>query len=201
MVLTHHPCMFRAVQRMTEDDPQQRAIRTLIRHDICHYAAHTNLDVATGGLNDFLAQTLGLDHTEVLEVTTPDGQGFGRWCDLPQEIPLGALIAQCKQALGLDGVKYVGDPDRLIKRVAVNSGGGADSMRYCYEKDVDCFITGDIKYTAAREAYERGLCLIDAGHYETEIIVQKFYDEFLSKHFPGIERVLSEYNRKVLQTG
>ncbi|WP_442594983.1 Nif3-like dinuclear metal center hexameric protein [Neobacillus sp. D3-1R] len=66
LIIAHHPPIFRPLQRITADDPSGRLIEKLIKHDIAVYAAHTNLDVAKGGVNDLLADALGLMDTEVL---------------------------------------------------------------------------------------------------------------------------------------
>lgn len=203
LVVTHHPVMFEPIQRLTEDDPQQRALRLLIEHHISHYAAHTNLDVAAGGLNDYMAFLLGLKNTEILDVTQETDNvkhGFGRYCELETPVQLKEMMERCKTVFHLSGVKYVGYPDRLVRRVAVNTGGGAGIIGRCYEEDIDLFITGDIKYTVAREAYERGMAVIDAGHYDTEIIVMDFMERYLSNQFPKLELVQSKENIRVLET-
>lgn len=66
LIIAHHPPIFRPLQRITAEDPSGRLIEKIIKHDIAVYAAHTNLDVAKGGVNDLLADALGLTDTEVL---------------------------------------------------------------------------------------------------------------------------------------
>lgn len=69
LIIAHHPLIFRPLQKITTDRPAGRIIEKLIKHDIAVYAAHTNLDVAVGGVNDLLADALGLVDTEVLVST------------------------------------------------------------------------------------------------------------------------------------
>jgi len=59
-IVTHHPVMLKGVNRLTDRDPEQRAILRCVEAGIAHIAAHTNLDNATGGTNDTLADLLGL---------------------------------------------------------------------------------------------------------------------------------------------
>jgi dinuclear metal center YbgI/SA1388 family protein len=70
LIIAHHPLIFRPLQRITSDDPSGRLIEKLIKNDIAVYAAHTNLDIAKGGVNDLLAEALGLKDTKVLFPTT-----------------------------------------------------------------------------------------------------------------------------------
>lgn len=69
LIIAHHPPIFRPMKNLQTDLPQGRLMEKLIKHDIAVYAAHTNLDVADGGVNDLLAQVLGLQNTKVLVQT------------------------------------------------------------------------------------------------------------------------------------
>jgi dinuclear metal center YbgI/SA1388 family protein len=72
LIIAHHPPIFRPLQKITTDTPGGGMIAKLIKHDIGVYAAHTNLDVAKGGVNDLLAEALGLKNAEVLVPTFED---------------------------------------------------------------------------------------------------------------------------------
>ncbi|OIU70583.1 Nif3-like dinuclear metal center hexameric protein [Rossellomorea aquimaris] len=66
LIIAHHPPLFRPLRSIHTDTYQGRMIEKLIKHDIAVYAAHTNLDVAAGGVNDLLADALNLQETSVL---------------------------------------------------------------------------------------------------------------------------------------
>ena len=69
LIIAHHPLIYRPLQKLVTDTATGRIIEKLIKHDIAVYAAHTNLDVAEGGVNDMLADALKLSNTEVLVPT------------------------------------------------------------------------------------------------------------------------------------
>lgn len=69
LIIAHHPPIFRPMKNIQTDFAQGRLMEKLIKNDITVYAAHTNLDVARGGVNDLLADALGLEETEVLVPT------------------------------------------------------------------------------------------------------------------------------------
>lgn len=69
LIIAHHPPIFRPLKKLTTDSAPGRILEKCIKHDIAVYAAHTNLDVATGGVNDLLADALGLTDTKVLVPT------------------------------------------------------------------------------------------------------------------------------------
>ncbi len=60
MIISHHPLIFKALSNVRTDLAKGRLIAELLKNDIAVYAAHTNLDSATGGVNDVLAEKLGL---------------------------------------------------------------------------------------------------------------------------------------------
>lgn len=67
LIVTHHPLIFKGLKKIVSTDKISAMIKVLIKNDIALYCAHTNLDNAKGGLNDYLADTLGLSNIEVLE--------------------------------------------------------------------------------------------------------------------------------------
>ncbi|WP_400242435.1 Nif3-like dinuclear metal center hexameric protein [Niallia sp. JL1B1071] len=72
LIIAHHPPIFRSLSKITMDNPSGKLMHKLIKHDIAVYAAHTNLDVAKGGVNDLLSDALGLQEAEVLVPTYED---------------------------------------------------------------------------------------------------------------------------------
>ena len=66
MIVAHHPLLFRPPTSITSSDLTGSMILTLAKHDIAVYAAHTNLDAATGGVNFALAEALNLSHIRFL---------------------------------------------------------------------------------------------------------------------------------------
>ncbi|MGE6513177.1 Nif3-like dinuclear metal center hexameric protein [Lysinibacillus sphaericus] len=69
LIIAHHPPIFRRLANIRTDNPAGQLYEKLIKHDIAVYAAHTNLDVAEGGVNDLLADALQLENRAILEET------------------------------------------------------------------------------------------------------------------------------------
>ncbi|WP_139490493.1 Nif3-like dinuclear metal center hexameric protein [Brevibacillus dissolubilis] len=72
LIIAHHAIIFRPLKHLRTDLSAGRLYEKLIKHDIAVYTAHTNLDVAQGGINDWLAEAVGLIDTDVLDVTYTD---------------------------------------------------------------------------------------------------------------------------------
>lgn len=69
LIIAHHPPIFRPTKNLVTDDPQINMYADLLKNDIAVYTAHTNLDVATNGMNAWLAKAIGLRDTEIMTVT------------------------------------------------------------------------------------------------------------------------------------
>jgi dinuclear metal center YbgI/SA1388 family protein len=74
LIITHHPILFRAVQRLTTDTAEGSMLTALARTQIAVYSSHTAFDNCPGGINDLLATRLGLEDVETLRPTAEPGQ-------------------------------------------------------------------------------------------------------------------------------
>ncbi len=92
---------------------------------------------------------------------------------------LEEFSAFVKEKLHVDQLRYVGDSQKRVRKAAICTGAGADVMKMAVKKGCDVLITGDLKYHEAQSALQMNLCVIDAGHYETEQIYVKRLSEKL----------------------
>ncbi|KAB7708746.1 Nif3-like dinuclear metal center hexameric protein [Bacillus aerolatus] len=102
LIIAHHPIIFRPLTSIVTSDPAGRMIEKLIKHDIAVYAAHTNLDVAKGGVNDLLAEALELKETDVLVPTFQDDLK-----KLAVFVPV-SHAERVREALGESGGGFIG---------------------------------------------------------------------------------------------
>ncbi len=72
VLLTHHPLLFRPLQRLTPEDAVGRVIWAAVVKGVAVISAHTNLDSAAGGLNDWLAKQLGVRNAQPLQAAKGD---------------------------------------------------------------------------------------------------------------------------------
>ena len=132
------------------------------------FAAHTNFDSCATGTNAQLAQRLQLQHiVPMIPDATNGAWGMGRVGDLPQPVSLQELACQVRTLLQASTLRIAGDPQRILNRVAVCTGAGL-MVEEALSAGAQVIITGDVKHHAAAQAVGQGLCVIDAGHYETE---------------------------------
>lgn len=188
MIISHHPIMFGGIKRIDFDTPEGEMLRLLIKNDIAVYAAHTNMDATESGINQRLAEIFELSDIKILEQTS-EGSGIGRYGTLKNEITFAGLCEMTKNKLNTPCVRASGDSTKQIKTLAVASGSCAEYIANAIAFGCDAIITGDLKYHEAMEYAEQGICIIDAGHYPTEIIVKEIFADILKD--TGLELVYS----------
>ncbi|MSR58318.1 MAG: Nif3-like dinuclear metal center hexameric protein [Planctomycetaceae bacterium] len=103
LVLTHHPVLFRPIQRLSADDPQGKMLLELIAAGVAVYSPHTGYDNAPRGINQQLAELLGLaDIGPLRPVAAP------ACCKIVCFVPREHLAA-VQQVLWSAGAGIVGD--------------------------------------------------------------------------------------------
>jgi dinuclear metal center YbgI/SA1388 family protein len=112
LIVTHHPILFRPVQRLTNDTPEGRTISTLMRAGVAVYSPHTAFDNAKGGINDLLAKRLGL-----VDVTVLRRQEEAHKYKLVVFVP-EADLGRVSDALFASGAGYIGQYSQCSFRVA-----------------------------------------------------------------------------------
>ncbi|GAK04190.1 hypothetical protein JCM19037_2575 [Geomicrobium sp. JCM 19037] len=276
LIIAHHPLLFMPLSNIDLSSPKGRVIQKCLKHDISVYASHTNLDITDGGVNDMLAEKIGLTDVNVLvqtdqerlyklvafvpvenaeevrqclgdagtghigdyshcsfsssgtgaflpgnntnphigEVGKPtkveevrietivpemllnkaisalhqahpyeevaydlyplrlegEKKGLGRIGELEQETTLKAFAETLKTSFSVDGLRFSGDENKRVKKVAVLGGDGNNYWQEALQQGADVFVTGDLKFHTAQDALLAGLSLVDPGHHIEEIM-------------------------------
>lgn len=195
LIVAHHPvmnCTWHKVQNVRCDNAQGRMIMGMIQNGISAICMHTNLDAAEGGVNDILAEKLGLS-----DLIPLNEEKIGRVGTLKCENPLVEFLPFVVKSLGCNGLRYrsCGKP---VYRVAVGGGACGDYIQNAIALGCDTFVTSDLSYHEFLDTTE--LNLIDAGHFPTENVICPVITERLAKAFPTVEVVRSTaHDSEVIQ--
>lgn len=182
LVVSHHPVIFKPVSRVTSDHPVYR----IARYEMNAICAHTNLDCAPGGVNDVLAEKLGL--SEIHPLADPEYPGYppmARVGELPHELSAHALADHVRDVLGTQAVGYA-DGGVPIRKVALCGGAGADLLLPAAQAGAQALVTADVRHHELLDAMALGITLIDAGHFATETGVMAPLCKRLSEQFPQV---------------
>lgn len=195
LLITHHPLIFKPLRSVDFSTPTGSIIRMSAKRKMAIFSSHTNLDIVTEGLNDVLAEAIGLKKLEVLGKPAKDDlysllanknrNGMGRIGELDEKIELKSLALKIKEKLRLKHVKISGNHKLAVKKAAVCTGSGSGMMKYFLSSGAEVYISGDLKYHDARDAQAVNLGIIDIGHFASEHLIV----DVLAKR---LERVLSE---------
>ena len=174
LLVTHHPLYLRGTTTVAASHFKGRVVHTLIKNDIALHVAHTNADTADPGVSDALAGALDLRVVRPLvpDPTDPNGRrGLGRVCALDHPLTLRELAERAAERLPAtaQGIRAAGDPEAVIRTVAVSGGSGDSLFDQVRAAGVDAFLTADLRHHPASEAVAQGpLALLDAAHWATE---------------------------------
>lgn len=204
MIVAHHPAIFRGMKQLRTDLPLGRRLAALLTHGIAVVAAHTNLDITRGGVNDVLAARLGLEKlSSFITTAQTDGsaESLGRIGTLPAPVAIDDFAHSVCKRLGVSHVRLVRAADRPVRRVAVVGGAGAEFIDTAVRRGADVYVTGDVKYHEAQRAAEQGMHLIDAGHFGTEVPVLPVLADLLRAELAAehgtVEILVTEKQRDV----
>jgi dinuclear metal center YbgI/SA1388 family protein len=185
LVVSHHPMPFHAVKRLTLDTPTGRMLLDLIASRAAVYSAHTAYDSAANGINQRLARGLDLRGVFPL-VFSPERLGAGRigWLEAPA--PLGDVAESVKQFLDLSTIQIVGDPEKMIRLMAVACGAAGEFLEHVREAHCDAMLLGEARYHTCLEAEACDIGLILPGHYASERFGMECLAEVLSAEFADL---------------
>lgn len=179
LIISHHPVIFHPLKQL----PSDSVVYHLAVAGVGAICAHTNLDIAEGGVNDCLAGVLGLKR---IEGFVPAGEGsLGRIGMLPHPMPPEAFARHVQQALG-DAPVRMCTGGHSVSRVAVCGGAGGNLIYDAIAMGVDALVTGEAKHHELLDAVHAGLTLVDGTHYATEQVVLQPLAGMLSARHPEV---------------
>ncbi len=164
LVISHHPLVFRGVSHFDCRESVPRRLAQLVANGISVLSYHTRLDCAEGGVNDTLAEQLGLLDIEPFMV---DGYPMGRVGNLPASLSPRSFALFAKEALDAEQA-VMADGGCPVRRVAVLGGSGDDAVEPAKMAGADALVTGELKYHTLSDAHLCDMTLLALGHYETE---------------------------------
>lgn len=176
LIVSHHPVIFDPMKHIAAEDVPAM----LLQNGISGICMHTNLDAAPGGVNDTLADLLGMSRE--------DRRNFAENCGriATVETTTAAEIAKfCAETLH-SGVKFV-ESGKPVTCLAEVSGGGGSYLQEAIDEGADCLVTGEAAHHIALFARQKGVGLVVAGHWGTEQGIADVLAARLRAAFPQLE--------------
>jgi GTP cyclohydrolase I len=195
LIVVHHPLPFRPVARITADTTDGRALLRIIKAGIAVFSPHTRFDSASNGINDQLANRLGLrDSTPLVELARDlqQSQGAGRSARLPAAITWEAFIQSLKVSFGVQSVRGVAPAGNQVQHVALACGSGGSLLSAAIERGCDTFVTGEMNFHSCLECETLGLGAVLLGHFPSERFGIEHLARLLQREFSDLTVWASE---------
>ncbi len=183
LIISHHPMIFDSIKAVSSETLLGEKIILAIENGIAIYAAHTNLDFSSSGINDYLAELLGLTEVTTLDPYISENEGLGKVGKLSHACTAKELKSKIEKILDDKYIRIIGEPSFLIKKVAVINGSGGDIeyMDMAKKAGADCLVTAEVKHHAAIYAREKGFTIIECQHYTMEHCYLGSFTELLER--------------------
>lgn len=168
-IVVHHTLIWNPLTSINAD--LAGVLKPLLENDISLYAMHTNYDRAPGGVNDTLADLLGLKETVSVDLCR---------AGIVEEQSLESLAAAASKALKTE-VEVVGKLDKKVCTVVTAAGSAfRDALSIAKKLDADVLLSSELRHDVIRD---RGnVSLISAPHYFTEAPAMKRLADRLKAH-------------------
>jgi len=170
LLLTHHPMLLRGVHELGELTLKGNLVAKAIKSGLAIFSAHTNADIAQGGVSQSLAKALELRNLAPLDAVS--GHGIVGDVDEMKLIDYARKISRAIPATA-QGIRVAGDSEKLISRVGLVAGAGDSFLGMAGLAGIDLFITSDLRHHPAQDFIEQskltdGPALIDIAHWAAE---------------------------------
>ena len=186
LIVTHHPMPFFAIKRLTDETTVGRLLLDLIAAQVAVYSPHTAFDSARQGINQRLAEGLGLRDIAPLRPQT-EGHGTGRWGRLEEPLSLAQLADRLKRFLKIERLQRVGQPEQPVRTVAIGCGAADELLDAARDTGCDAMVLGEARFHTCLEAQAAGIALLMPGHFASERFAVECLADILARQFPENE--------------
>lgn len=160
LILTHHPFIYGTkYQVLKRSEIKRSLVERIDALRIPVYSMHTNFDCGNGGMNDALAEALGLQNIKPLETCN-----MARGGSLPKEMDVHEFAKYATQCFNIEYSTLVTAGKQKIKTVAVLGGAGSYKYYNAMMEGYDIFISGDVPHHIRRDTIAFGYNFLICAH-------------------------------------
>lgn len=200
LIVTHHPVLFRATKSITSDTIEGRLLLELIEARIAVYSPHTAFDNAELGINQWLAESLGLNAIEPLRKFQQDiPGGSGRMGLFAEPHPKQEFLEKLAKIVGAEYLEVAWHGSDRVRRVGLACGSAAEYLMDALRLECDTFVTGEARFHAAVECQSRAYNLVLTGHFSSERPAVVRLASLLTERLSGVQCFASEEDRDPLE--
>ena len=199
LVIAHHPLIFRGLKKIMGRTPVERTVAMAIKHDVTIYSAHTNMDSAWQGVSFRMADKIGMTEVNFLDDNRVEPYGeqdsTSAGCGVIGNIkpmPAREVLKRVKEAFEVGAIRFAGDADRMVDRVALCGGAGSFLLNKAVQQGAQLYVTADMRYHDFLDNAQR-IVIADIGHYESEHFTKEIFLEIIQKKNPTFAVAFAEH--------
>ena len=166
LIISHHPLILDPEEISDIQSKRIQIRKRLEEKGIALYVAHTNADIAPGGVNDSLAKIIGLENVKSIGI-----EKMGRKGNLKTPITLKEFVNLLSDKLPKvkSSIQVSGKLDSKVFKVALCGGSGSSLLEEVRKEEVDVFVTADLKHHAVSDNENmNGPSLVSVSHWASE---------------------------------
>ena len=200
MIVTHHPVLFRGAKKITDVTIEGRILLDLAEAGIVVFSPHTAFDSAANGINQWLAESMGLCGLKPLRTSDQGATvGAGRCGTFPVPMARNEFLAKVAEVVGARFLEVAWNGPDHVRTVAVACGSGADFLEDAVSAGCDAFVTGEARFHTVLDSQSHEISVVLTGHYASERPAVVWLASLLKTRFPDTEVFASENDRDPLE--
>lgn len=169
LIITHHPFIYGEKEKVLSDDYVKNKLANKIEKlGIPIYSIHTNFDCSLNGMNETIAEKLGLNNIHILNNDKIIRGGF-----LPYKMNIKQFAQYVKNKLKLPYVFVINEGKKYIKKVALCAGAGADLFIKAKNQNYDIFCSGDAPHHIRHNIYCYHYNYLEIPHEVEKVFIFK----------------------------
>jgi dinuclear metal center YbgI/SA1388 family protein len=200
LIVCHHPIPFKPLAKITDDTTTGKILLRAIEAGIAIYSPHTAWDNARTGINQQIAETLGLEAIKPLQgftqgstsTTSDESLGVGRYGRLPKSSTIESVLERIRVAIPISQVRHTHETNHLLSKIGIVCGSGGSMLALVARRGCDAILTGEATYHQCLEAESLGIAMLMIGHHASESFAMKELAKQLQAALPDVQVTTSQ---------
>ena len=160
LIITHHPFIFGTKGKVFRYDLKKKELYQRVEEaGLTIYSMHTNFDAGKNGMNDALAEALGLENIHPLSK-----EPMARMGTLPQAMEVHDFARFAKERFHVEYGLLIAKGKKEVETVAIIGGGGSRNYKYAMLEGADIYISGDATHHVRRSIVLDHMNYLDLPH-------------------------------------
>ena len=207
LIVAHHPLPFRPLKKITTDSVVGSMVLKMAKSNIAIYSPHTAFDSTAQGVNQSIAEKLGLSEVVPIkeidngfarpevekeanasneDAAAPEVFGVGRIGKFDSPASCQEICGTLKKLFDLKLVKFCGELEAKVHKVGIACGSAGQFLNDAKRMGCDAFITGETNFHTCLESIANRIPMFLLGHYGSERFAVEMLADVLSGEFPEL---------------